>query len=972
MWNYYYNFDGEIQLADWKICKNNPDGSLLIVCETELEKDADKILLWSKNPPGRSGNARVLEINGIPVREKTGFYIGNHAERQGIRLSFHAGKNRIEVVVMPGSGEIGNFRMQLIDILPPVELKEYFCELPEQEREVFSEVSPISSGNMMPGAGHKPYPGRFGFVKGTGLLDCSMHAFGKISKMYLCGDPETKVPWAWGYSLIQEESTDTAEGAAGEKYDVSPLALRWKRNNTEYLCSTAYPGIVTKCPNQPFLKVSELTFAGNYQYILTSGEVASTGRFSGNMPENWLLLFGSTEYPDLPLLLIADCQPEKVEFLRNSENRLTEVRLYGCSRLTTLTPFGFEPLAPCLPTDEKFLADAVLRCRFWAGASLAIPTVCREYYCNDHEKQEVRIVQKFEYEEFTDSRNTAALYLAPLPPAAGLDRESVTASGAMDFRFPTKYGPMSGWIGRNSEYTLKMVYPYRKFPLKQDDSQAEKLLLQDLENYFEFQSRFPDNVRSYAYSGAILEGYAFTGTLFNFMPEKKRDLLAKILPRRMELACDPDGKYTSLLTEWGHLFRTSPERDETEKYYKGKSIKQMEMYNFYERKEPFSGVEYILSYLNCSMLFSGELKTGTREEVLNYPVPCIENDWGAGIFLYMLYLSSLISGDYSAARKNWDVLKKIFSYFEYYHDWACMGAGYAEKACTWVEGAGFGAFTAYTNLARAAGDQEAAEQAVYLTAKLLVLDKVRFLAGPYFANLYHVEPWYGCLFFQEEYDLYRNFQSVPKEAALSPRERIRRGSLHAFVTEGLYPELFDASRTSSPEAHRKIMDHFREAYGGGFDAEKPPQGRLQCDFSYLLVNDVLDPSVPPEQTKKLIGQAKACRKLMEQWHDVHRFENNTPADYLASQLTAWLEMREHPLWLEHWEDVRIHSAQWHQDSKVAEIEIEITGKNPFIRCGMRKVPGSVLLSGNIQAWENLKEKNLIIRPSVSGHLNIIF
>ena len=111
---------------------------------------------------------------------------------------------------------------------------------------------------------------------------------------------------------------------------------------------------------------------------------------------------------------------------------------------------------------------------------------------------------------------------------------------------------------------------------------------------------------------------------------------------------------------------------------------------------------------------------------------------------------------------------------------------------------------------------------------------------------------------------------------------------------------------------------------------------------------------------------------MEQWHDVHRFENNTPADYLASQLTAWLEMREHPLWLEHWEDVRIHSAQWHQDSKVAEIEIEITGKNPFIRCGMRKVPGSVLLSGNIQAWENLKDKNLIIRPSVSGHLNIIF
>ena len=972
MWDYYYDFEREIQLADWKIREKRADGSIQLVCEVTLEKEAEKILLWTKNPPGANIHARVLEVNGRPVREIPGFYIGCHAERQGMRLRLPAGKNRIEASVLPGAEGIENFRMQLIDVLPFVEPKEYYRAFSESEKEVFPEAPAIGIEGLTPGAGHKPYPGRFGFVKGTGLLDCSMHAFGKISRMYLCGDPKTKVPWAWGYSLIQEENTETEEAAGSEEYQVSPLALRWKRGGTEYLCSTAYPGIVTKCPSQPYLKVSELTFAGNYQYVLTAGEAASTGRFSGKLTENWLLLFGSTEYPDLPLMLIPDRPPEKIEFLRNGENRLTEVRLYGCSRLTTLTPFGFEPLDPQSPEDEAFLAEAIRRCRFWARASLAIPTACREYFRNDYEKQEVRIVQKFEYEEFTDGWDTEKLHLAPLPPALGLDKEGTASPGAMDFRFPTKYGPLTGRIGQDSEYTLKMVYPYRKFPLKQDGSKAEKLIARDLENFFEFQSRFPDDLRSFAYPGAILESYAYSGTMFNFMPKEKRDLLAKILPPRMKISCDPKGKYTLKLTEWAHLFRTSPDRNEVERYYKGDAVRSMEMLNLYDRTEPFTGASYKLCYLNCSMLFAGELKTGTQEEVGKYPKPCIEIDWGMGIFFYMLYLSALISGDFSAVRENWSVLKKIFVYFEVYHDWACMGAGYAEKACTWVEGADFGAFTAFTHLARIVGDHEAAEQAVYLTAKLLVLDKSRFFAGPFFAGLYHVEPWYGHLFFQEEYDLLHNFLSVPKTTSLSPGERIRRGALHGLITEGLYPELFEAFRKTSPKVHRMTMSRYREAYGNGYDSENPPQGRLQCDFNYLLVNDALDPEIPPDRTLRLIEKARSYRRLMGQWHDVHRFENNTPADYLEGQLNAWLEMRDHPLWLEHWEDLRIVSAQWHPAEAVAEIEVRITGEKPLLRCGIRVVPEGAVLNGKNLPRDTVTDGIIVFHPSASGLLRISF
>ena len=966
MWNFYYRFENERQLEHWETAAPGKDGSITLSCSVESEKDTEKILLWNKK-----SSAAVLSVNGISIRSTAGFYVGPLGERQGLRIHLHPGANRIEAVIIPGAEGVKNFRMQLIDIPAKTEIRDYCRARNAAKSEEYAPGAEISADSLTPGAGHRPYPGRFGYVKGTGLLDCSMHAFGKISKLYLCGDPRSTVPWAWGYSLIQEEQTDTAEDVDGD-YTVSPLVMRWKRGRTGYLCSTAFPGIVTSCPEQPYLKVSELTFAGNYQYVLTAGEVASTGRFSGKMPENWLLLFGSTEYPDLPLLIIPDRKPDQVEFLRNQENRLTEVRLYGCGRLTTLTPFGFEPLEPQSPADEKFLADAERRCRFWARASLAVPVSCREYFRNDHEKQEVRIVQKFEYEEFTDDWNTPALHLAPLPPILGLDREGSVSPDRVDFHFPTKYGPLEGRIGRDSEYTVKMVNTYRKFPLKEDGSRAEKLLLEDLENYFEFESRFPEQYRSYAYPGALLESYAFCATMFNFMPREKRDLLARLLPGRMHQSCDPDGKYTLWLTEWGHLFRTNPERDEVERYFKGETMRSMEMFNLYNRKEPFTGEEYSLCYLNCYLLFGGALKNGSRTEVANHPDPCIEIDWGIGGFFYMLYLSALASGDYSAVREKWDVLKKVFRFFEIYHDWACMGAGYAEKACTWVEGADFGAFTAFVNLARAAGDHEAAEQAVYLTAKLTVLDKGRFYSGPYFAGLYHTEPWYGNFFLQEEYDLYHNFQSVPKPNTLSPREHVRRGGLHTLITEGIYPELFDSFRETSPEAHQEHMRRFREAYSGGFDSDTPPEGRLQADFSYLLVNDALDPEIPPEQTLKLIARAKAGGKFLRQWRDVHRFENNMPAGYLESQLTAWLEMRNHPLWLEYWEDVRIVSAEWHPASKVAEIEIVLVGKNPFIRCGIRKVPAFCRLDGREIILEKTGSGAFLLRPGTSGTLEIGF
>ena len=111
---------------------------------------------------------------------------------------------------------------------------------------------------------------------------------------------------------------------------------------------------------------------------------------------------------------------------------------------------------------------------------------------------------------------------------------------------------------------------------------------------------------------------------------------------------------------------------------------------------------------------------------------------------------------------------------------------------------------------------------------------------------------------------------------------------------------------------------------------------------------------------------------MGQWHDVHRFENNTPADYLESLLNAWLEMRKHPLWLEHWEDLRIVSAQWHPAEAIAEIEIRITGKKPLLRCGIRTAPDEAEIDSKKLSWETINGKTIEFQPTASRTLRIRF
>ena len=948
---YYYDFNGEWKLENWHEV-SKAGGGVRLLCEFE-GREGDFILLWDDCREGAPWEPRIVSVNGADASLQDRFYIRKRGSRRGMPLRLHAGINTVTAEIIPREYRIENFRMSLIPAPSPSPVVRGTVKRSAPEDEAYPESPEIPHPGYRPGLGRENTPGRFGFLKSDGLLDCAMPWFGIVNKMFLCGHPRYRKPYAWTYSLRQNDYE--GEGEA----EVNPLSVRWRGGGTTYTYSLASGGIVTEV-EEGDVRISKLQYAGNYRYVLTAGEAAALDDFSGEMPQNWLMLFGCSEFPDIPLLIVLERKPDSIEFLRMENGRLEGVVFRGCRKMVTATPFGFEALEPKSPADEAFLADAAKRCRFWSRSFLAYPVRCREYFRKDAETRTVHIVQEFEYRVSRDEWGTAPLYLAPLPPVLKISGGKMPP-GALDFRFPTKYGPLYGFVGRSSAYSVDMVRTKRKFPLRSADSPIPDLLADGLQEYFDFESEFPDTIQSYAYPGAILEGYAYAAPMASFMPPEKRDFLAEKLSERLSLACDPDRRYTLLLTDHSLLQKTKPDREAVRRYYTDPALGKLRMFNLYERKEPFTGCLYDLCYFNVSMMSSGAIATGSREEVMAYPLVFVENDWGIGITFYMMYTAALFSGDWSAIRAHWTDLRKVFRFLDVFQDWACMGAAYAEKARTWVEGANFGAFTAFANIAETLGDDESADYCVYLGAKMLTFCRARFFSGPYFAHCYGAAPWYGTLTFEEEHSPDHNFQHAPDN--LGPG-RVRPCGVSLLTTDAVYPELFESFRETAPGPHRDMMNRYREALRAGLDS------RNNIEFSYLLVNDALDPEIAPETVLENLRIAEDTNRLLRDWHDIHRFENFLPKNYLKAQILAWLAMRDHPIWLEDWRGMRIRDAKWEKPR--ALIEVVATEQPQILFCGIREIPSAFSFSGGAVRMEKTGEDKVEFRLSGSGVLELMF
>lgn len=846
------------------------------------------------------------------------------------------------------------------------------------------------------GAQDAPIPGRFGFSKGDGVLDCAMPVLGFVDKLYLCGHPEYHKNFRWSYSLLPENApfhgsyNPATVGVEKDDIKVDQLHVKWTADFDGVKFSSSYslssPAILTERSDNK-MRLSNLEFAGNYQFALLplaggkKAKILPVKELPENlslMGQNFILLFGSTEFPDLPLLLVFSKRPANmvVKYSAVTE-RLSEISMENCPLLFTATPCGMESFPPISPLNTELLQDLFERCCLWSRAFLAYPVKCREYFRDDPEKEEITILQKFEYRFIEDEWGTEPLPLAPLPPVVTL-MDDVDMPGE-DFQFPTKYGYFRGAFGRESSYTLPYIPRARLFPLQEKGSKIPALMEEGMKEYIDFQGQFPPSFLAYPYAGAVLEPYAYSLAMLPFCQKETQKKIREKLSERLPWTFRTDAAFDYTAIRHGYMMQTNPDDALLLEIYKDPTLLKYHLQNWFERKDPYTGASYHICYLNVGLFSSGVLKTGSQEEINALHTPFIENDWGAGLTYYYIYLSALASGNFAIVRKNMPLLKSAYKYFEVLHDWACMGTGYSDNAILWVEGANYGIFTSFINMAEAIEDKETLAQAQYMGAKQYGLRRaiIRF-ASQYLYKFYKVQPWYGIRLLCEENNPAWQFQNYQGTKDTLYKKRFRRSAIYSMTTEGIYPEFFRGLRLGNDLDAENFFRPAREQIHSG-NINWPYRWGLVQGESSILTDLALREEISSKCLKKEIDFAKENDILMQEWRGIHIASRRLPKNYFEAQLLAWDAMKDHPLHLELWKDLYWEEGIWDPEKKEASIAVTVTGKAPWIKIGLRgkervikalyngkEIPLGEIKKGRYGTWERFQ------LPAESGTLVLQF
>jgi hypothetical protein len=846
--------------------------------------------------------------------------------------------------------------------------------------------------------------GRFGFTKGDGILDCAMTTLGSINRMHLFGHPNYKKTTRWQYSILPRDidvenrfhgSFPPAQvGIENDEIDISYISVKWGTvfsrkgsKNVRFSCrySLASAGIMVETDDNR-LSLNELEYAGNYTRVMLPLEKGLTIRnislmdtaydrnIDGELKENWFLFFGADAFPDIPIQLVMQKRPDKINL-----HRYNEV-LSGADVITSETfgigfmvsPFGIEAFKADETLSKEFEKDAYVRCHFWSRAVLEYPVNAEEFYKLDEENEKVEIVQKFKYQTIKDEWKTQPLKTAPVPPVLSmLDETKIVdfKKRIIDFKFPTKYGYLKGTTGSEfSSYIIPYMPRTRKFPLKEVNDKNISMLLSDgLEDYFAFHRRFGIDQQAYPYAGSSMEPYAWSSPMFNFMDEKHRAELVAKLSERLAVACDPDHQYKYPITNFTAMMREMPGKERVLEIYADPKMRYINLYNSYKRKDPLSEIEFQICYLNVQLFFNEQIKQGTREEVAALKTPLIENDWGVGLMFYYIWLSAIISGDFRPVRENWKTLSERFDYFEKLHDWACMGSAYTENGTSWVEGANYGAFTSFVNLAEAIGENESYSKGVYLSAKQLALRFAIFRSSQtYFYRFFNHKPWYTTKFFHSEADSQSAFQNVPDLW----KDKYRYDGIYNMITEGIFPEIFSALNKFLPDEFTYVRNLAWKAHSIAC-TDPYNWGRVQESCSCLLAA-ALNDDYQEERLLQEIDEAETHNGLIKEWRGIHIFSRFLPKHYFKCQLLAWLENRKHLAWLENWTNTEIIRAEYDRKQQKAIIEFKLTDTNGLIRLGVRNKPAFVLFDGKKIKYKTTKNGKLEVYLLSSGTLEILF
>lgn len=844
------------------------------------------------------------------------------------------------------------------------------------------------------GAGKKS-AGRFGFNKGDGMLDCSMPVLGMFSKPYLFGSPKYKKSVMWHFSVIPPgipEEDRYSGNAAYTKYkkgkdealDVNWISVNWRKNfsatqdfyqrkkgqTINFACtySVAAPGVIIETDDAA-LSLNGLESAGDYRYMLlplkqgrtirqcNAGDVYDR-RKDGDFTDNWILIWGNTSFPDVPIMLTLQKNPEKITAKRDiNDNKLSQIDIVAKNNFGWAVlqfPFGFEVFKPEETEDEKWLKHAIAKCSLQSRMALAYPVNCKEFYKLDKDAGTVNIVQKFSYRFLKDAWNTESIMAAPLPPPLGLIEEVQGLSldpDAESVDFPTKYGPLKAVLGSDtSSYTLPLPLTRRKFRLKPaGDNSIAEMISADFNEYLDYHqsSGIIPNPGVYQF---ILQ-YAIPLMLFNFIDKDERKTLEKITANGVAKGCFLDTKYIS----------------------RG----NRECRTWYKRTEPFTGVEYLMSYLHISGI--NQLNSCSREIIENENITFNEVDWGNALALYSIYLGAMLSGNWQPVRENWETLKKAFDYFIVLQDWACMATAYREESTIWNDGTNYGAYLAFSRMAEILGDEKSYAEGMYTFAKLAALRMGIFQSSQtYFHKYFGAEPYWTSKCFNEETDASKAFINVPETNG-----KYRPESIYNMTTEGHYPEAWEMYSKFLPDGIRGLLKVVEKAYGSGGNISRAPEegefSNYVCGESNMLSEQELFSCImmaldtgfhSHEKLLEIIDEASSAHRLSEEFLGAVLSHRKVPRKWTYCFLKSQIQGDKFPVCITGWLNLRIDSAEFDEKKATAKFEIGGVGKDAWLELELNKKVRNAKLNGKTFSVGNNPLQKLSIKEA--GCLEIEF
>lgn len=787
--------------------------------------------------------------------------------------------------------------------------------------------------------------GRFGFTKGDGLLDCSMPSFGIVARPYVSGHPDYHKNRFWHFSLLPD-GEDTS-GSLHKTYHVPEnetvqndwSGVRWTRRlenggKITFDYSILTPVLLIET-DLDYVNISSLTEISAWKRItipLADGlhirhvkdleeDLLYDRAADGPLSRNYVLFTGQEVFPDVPLQVILKRSPKRIRVKKDDRGEITGFRFEfdgSADYMMLVFPCGIELFQPRKVTLEK-IGEWSLLCRQQAVRALARPVACEDYYKADREK--VEIVQKFSYRYFDDEWKTPCRLFAPLPPPLSLAEEHVREIRldpcCVREKFPTKYGYLYGVEDSAfSAYTLPVPDTRRNlaFPAERRDELRQKLE-SDFDEFMSYHLDTPEVGNPGNYS--FVFQYSFVLMAFYLLSGEKREKLETVIRSGLKKVCDPSYCY---IGPGGR-----------------------KCYSWYNRKEPFSGLDFNMTYLHVGGI--SRFKECSRETIENTDTLMIETDWGNAMSLYGTYFGTLFTDSWELIRKNWPVLRHAFDYYLHAMDWACLCASYCENGVSWSDGTNYGGYLGFINMAEMLGLEDDLALGRYAFGKMFAMRAGLFHAAQYYFRRYlNSKPWYCAKFFHEETDASRAFLAYP---AKKIHNGCRAEVLYNITTEGHYQEAFEAYGKYMGKELRKVLEAFRhsnekapweERPEGAEDMYHTPDSGVagwQEVYSWFMFCIQLGLMGREELEEKIRLALKNRRIAREFLGHVQWSKRRVPAFWTYTYLLSTLYGRDQAK-LTFWRDVKIGKAAY------PELEISRTGKNPFLEFRSSKTPALTL------------------------------